>query len=405
MAANVAAFGVWEYDIGTDLITWDDTMFDIYGIPKITPMQYQLWVDRLHPEDRIRAEHSLQAIINELGREELEYRIIRPDNSIRYIQSIKTSLKDDTHQTIRLIGVNRDITERKRMEIELRNSEARYRSYFELPLTGRAVTSPTEGWLEVNATLCDMLGYTKTELTQMTWEELTYPDDLAADLVQFNRVMSGEIDGYTLEKRFIHKDGHSVHTHLAVNCLRKPDQAVDYIIALILDITERKQAEKSLRESEELLREMSRVAKVGGWNLDLKTHKLTWTEEVYRIREVDPNYQPQLKEGIDAFPPEARPILRESIKCAVNQGVSYDLELPFITAKGNHLWVRTIGNAEKLDGQIVRLFGVFQDITGRKRAEIALRESEEKFRLAFSNANTGMCQSICKEIYCKSTKK
>ena len=61
MAANVAAFGVWEYDIGTDLITWDDTMFDIYGIPKINPMQYQLWVDRLHPEDRLKAEHSLQA--------------------------------------------------------------------------------------------------------------------------------------------------------------------------------------------------------------------------------------------------------------------------------------------------------------------------------------------------------
>ncbi len=136
---------------------------------------------------------------------------------------------------------------------------------------------------------------------------------------------------------------------------------------------------------------MSRVAKVGGWNLDLKTHQLTWTEEVYRIREVDPDYQPQFEDGINAYPPEAQLILRESIKSAVNQGVSYDLELPFITAKGKHLWVRTIGNAEKLDGEIVRLYGVFQDITERKRAEEELRESEAKFRLAFSNANTGMC--------------
>ncbi len=521
----------------------------------------------------------------------------------------------------------RDITERKRMEHELSDSEARYRSYFELPLTGRAVTSPSKGWLDVNATLCDMLGYTKAELTQMNWTELTHPDDLAADLALFKRAMDGEINGYTLEKRFIHKDGHNVHTHLAVHCLRKTDQSVDYFVALILDITEqkraeqalrdsnarydelvrripvgvytlclnadgearflyasekfcqmlglteqevlhdaesvhgfihpddrasldesnriaaqtfepfrwegrsqlrgetrwlriesdstalpngdslwngvviditeRKQAEASLRESEillreaiefspiplniadndgnilvvnrqftenfgytlddiptidtwitraypnvdyraevlaqwnqdvvtalqngtvtpkreykvtskngtqfdveitskflgnisvvsfnnvternqterelrasrEVLREMSRVAKVGGWNLNLKTNKLTWTEEVYRIREVDSNYQPQLEEGVNAYPPDARKVLRESIERAVTQGVSYDLELPFITAKGNHRWVRTIGNVEQSDGQVVRLYGVFQDITERKTNE------------------------------------
>ena len=264
---------------------------------------------------------------------------------------------------------------------ELRNSEARFRSYFELPLTGRAITSPSNGWLEVNATLCEMLGYSKTELIQMTWAELTYPEDLAADLVQFNRVMSGEIDGYTLEKRFICKDRHSLHTHLAVHCLRKPDQSVDYFIALIVDITEHKRTEEALRASEELLREMGRIAKVGGWNLDLMTDKLTWTEEIYRIREVDPNYQPKVEEGIDCYAPDARPILRESMERAVTQGVPYDLELPFITAKGNHRWVRTIGKAKRVDGQTVRLYGIFQDITEHKKIGDALKSNEERMRL------------------------
>ncbi|MFZ4701526.1 MAG: PAS domain S-box protein, partial [Candidatus Methylumidiphilus sp.] len=81
------------------------------------------------------------------------------------------------------------------MEDELRGSEARFRSYFELPLVGCAVTLPSKGWLDANDTLCEMLGYGKTELAQMTWAELTHPDDIAADLVQFNRVLAGEIDG------------------------------------------------------------------------------------------------------------------------------------------------------------------------------------------------------------------
>ena len=140
-----------------------------------------------------------------------------------------------------------NITERKQMEDALRESESRFRGYFELPLGGRAITSPTKGWLDVNSELCDMLGYTKAELMQMTWAELTHPDDIAIDMAQFNRVMAGEINGYTIGKRFIHKSGRSVHTHLAVQCMRHPDQTVDYFMALLLDITKLKQAEEEIK--------------------------------------------------------------------------------------------------------------------------------------------------------------
>ncbi|MFA6102572.1 MAG: PAS domain S-box protein [Victivallaceae bacterium] len=148
---------------------------------------------------------------------------------------------------------------RKQTEEALRLSEARFRSYFELPFTGRAITSPDKGWMDVNTTLCDMLGYTKAEFTQMTWTELTHPDDLSADLTQFNRLLTGEIEGYTLDKRFIHKDGHSVFTHMAVQCLRHSDRSVDYLVAIILDISELKRTEEELIKAKEKAEESDRL--------------------------------------------------------------------------------------------------------------------------------------------------
>ncbi|MEI8244780.1 MAG: PAS domain S-box protein [Lentisphaerota bacterium] len=148
---------------------------------------------------------------------------------------------------------------RKQAKEAMAQSEARFRSYFELPLTGRAITSPQKGWMEVNATLCDMLGYTKAELMQMTWTELTHPDDLALDLTQFNRLLNDEIDGYMLDKRFIHKDGHSVFTHMAVQCLRHPDRSVDYLVSIIIDISELKRTEEELIKAKEKAQERDRL--------------------------------------------------------------------------------------------------------------------------------------------------
>jgi PAS domain S-box-containing protein len=101
-----------------------------------------------------------------------------------------------------------------------------------------------------------------------------------------------------------------------------------------------------------------------------------WSLETYRIHEVDPSLQPDLESAINFYAPEARPVIREAVQRAIEEGQSYDLELPFITAKGRSIWVRTMGQAEFRDGKCVRLFGMFQDITERRQAEQALRRFE-----------------------------
>ena len=146
----------------------------------------------------------------------------------------------------------RDITMRKRGE----QSEERFRRYFELGLIGMALTSPSKGLMEVNDRFCDILGYTRDELLRMNWADMTHPEDLAADVAQFERVLSGEVDGYTLEKRWIRKDGHIIEGRISVNCVRRPDGSVDYFVALLEDVTERNHAEAALRRSEERYRSL-----------------------------------------------------------------------------------------------------------------------------------------------------
>lgn len=141
-------------------------------------------------------------------------------------------------------------------------SRRHFMAYFESSPVGMATTSLKKGWIEVNDKLCEMLGYSRQELVRMTWLELTHPDDVEPDSLLFARVLAKEIDSYEIDKRFMRKDGLFLETHLAVQCIRDYAGEVDYFVAIIEAIQERKQLE---RERDQAL--ISKAAL-----LDLKFH-------------------------------------------------------------------------------------------------------------------------------------
>jgi PAS domain S-box-containing protein len=148
----------------------------------------------------------------------------------------------------RFVVLSRDITDRKRAEIE-----RSFRHFFEAGLVGMAITVPSKNWGQFNQRLTEMLGYGAQEMQGLTWAELTHPDDLAADEANFNRVMAGETDGYTMDKRFVRKDGSALHAAIAVRCERDAQGRAERFFAMVEDIDQRKRAEQELaRHRDEL---------------------------------------------------------------------------------------------------------------------------------------------------------
>ncbi|MFH0823743.1 MAG: PAS domain S-box protein [Pseudomonadota bacterium] len=239
--------------------------------------------DVIHPDDRASAEEMLQGLFQgKTERCRFEKRFIRKNGSVLTADVSMAGIRDARGEIRYLIVVMNDITGRKLAEDALRESEARFRGYFELPLTGIATIHREGRWLDVNDKLCRMLGYPKEELTRMTWVELTHPDDLAEEINEFAEVVRGDAAGYSRDKRFIRKDGDTVHAGVSVRSVRKADGSTDYLVALIQDVGDRKLAEEALGfERKQLLSIFDSLDAVVNV-IDPKTHEIVYLNRYAR---------------------------------------------------------------------------------------------------------------------------
>ena len=159
---------------------------------------------------------------------------------------------------------------------------------------------------------------------------------------------------------------------------------------LMSEIEERKLVETAMRQQQTLLRIAGRVARLGGWSLDLETQKVTWSDEICAIHELPAGHHPMLEEAIHFYPPEYREQVARVVQdCAAN-GVPFDFELELITAKGRRIWVRSIGEAVRdKAGRIVCLQGAFQDISDRKKDQDDQRRLAERLATTLESITDG----------------
>ncbi len=263
---------------------------------------------------------------------------------------------------------------RERITTELQASEERMRLFFERQIVGMAITSPEKGWLQVNNKLCRMLGYSREELFGVAWTELTYPDDLRADLEQFERMLTGAIDEYSMEKRFLRKDGSIIWTELSVGCVRFPDGKVDYVLALLMDITERKQAEAALRESEERYRTLvNNLPGLAYRSLnDEHWTMLFFSEEIQRMTGYPAAdfINNAVRSYTSIIHPDDRALVDRAVQAGVVAHQPFEMEYRLIRADGITIWVHEKGQGiYNSNGDLVWLDGVIIDISKHIRAE------------------------------------
>lgn len=147
-----------------------------------------------------------------------------------------------------------------------------------------------------------------------------------------------------------------------------------YLLLVLQDETVPTLLTQELQAANAMLDEVGDLARVGGWELDLRTQSLYWSRMVQRIHEVEPGYTPGLAEAVQFYAPEGLPRIQAAVELGIREGKGWDLELPLVTAKGNRIWVRAIGRAVLEGEQVVRLQGVFQDITARRASDESLRQ-------------------------------
>jgi formate hydrogenlyase transcriptional activator len=248
-AAASANAGLWEYEIGTGRVRANEVVRRLLGLPDGEDLTTDKILALVHPEDRAQYRERLAWFLHHDESYSQEYRLLLPDGTIRWINSMGRPFKTQPGQPAdRVFGASIDVTDRKRKETALRDSEEINRATFEQAAVGIAHVRVDGSWLRVNDKLCDILGYTRAELVGgMTFQDLTYHDDLASDLEFVREMLAGRRMTYSMEKRYVRRNRSVIWVNLTVSLVRDDAGQPRHFISIVEEITDRKRTEEQLR--------------------------------------------------------------------------------------------------------------------------------------------------------------
>jgi PAS domain S-box-containing protein len=343
--------------------------------------EIHIWVN---PSDRERLIRGLrtQGMVENL---EAEFRM--KDGSIK--TGLMSARIITFQNTPHILSITRDISHLKKKNREIEKSEEIHKKMVS-NISDVIAIMDADGTLKYKSPNIEKwFGWKPDDLVGTNGWDTVHPDDLERMQKEFFSLLEKDNSQKKVEYRYKCKDGgYKLISLTAVNLVHDSD--INGVLMNYHDITERKQTEYAFFRSQELLNEMGKIAQVGGWAFETETQELLWTDEMFSIYEVESSFVPTFETATNFFISESRQKLILARQVMMETGEPYDLELEFITAKGNHKWVRNIGRVKRFNGKITGRTGIMQDITNQKQSKEIQRESEEKYRLLYENTGVGI---------------
>lgn len=394
-AGRIAKIGYWAYDKDEDLISWSDEVHKIYGT---NPDEGVPNLDVILSFFTEKSKKELVEATIELASKgtpyEVELNMINANNENIWIRNLGQPVYNKQNEIIGRRGVSQNITKEKNDQLALLKAKEKVERNQNIMIQASKVAK---------------IGYWYQDLVNntLTWSDYIYqlyklkPED---DILKYeiaksyfdtesqekislaNKKLNENGTPYDLELRVVFSENEELWIRNMVQPVYNEHKEVIGKTGVIQNITE----EKNLRE---LNRQVGSLAKIGSWELDLLKENVFWTNEVHLIHETDPNtYVPNLNDAINFYREDFHQLIKSSIEKCITKGESHDLEAVIVTANKNELWVRVIFKAEFVNDVCTRIYGSIQNIDERKQAEIAVKESEAKFRTIFEIASLGIAQ-------------
>jgi len=317
----------------------------------------------VHPDDRELVRKAADSI-RKRGRDvSIEHRIARPDGTVRWVRHTGGVIRDERGKAINLAGIIQDVT-------EARDSESRYSRILKTSLDGFWITDMKGRLLEVNESYCRMSGYTRRQLLRMSIKDVVVDEKPAETISHIKKVEKEGADRFEgIHRR---KDGSTLDVEVSVTFL---DSEGGRLVVFLHDITERKRAESALRLSEQRYALAQRAASIGSWDWDIPTGGLKWSETIEPMF----GFAPGMFKGtygafLESVHPDDRRLVEDAVQSALNKNRSYDIEHRIIWPDGTVHWMSEKGDVLRDDrGEPLRMLGVVQDVTTRKKAEERIR--------------------------------
>ena len=388
-SSQATSDAIWDWNILTDEIFVGDSYTEIFGHRFknniITGVDCENFV---HPGDReAYYKHVDEVLKSKANKWSYEYRYLKSDGSYATINDKAVIIRNNEGKAIRMIGAMQDITSKKKLENQLRQSEEWFKGTFDHSPAGMAVMSTDGYWVEVNNRSCEILGYTKEELKKLRFQDISFLDDLAEDLANKERLDSGEMTNFTREKKYIRKDKSIVWVLLSVSLLRDKNGEILNYISQIIDITENKLLiEENNKNKTIQLNEAKNLYRLLADNtIDLVClHNLDAT-----FQYVSPSvknlvgYEPEELMGKtpnDYVHPEDLKRFYERLNGSIYNNEYKVQEFRFRNKNGEYIWLEITATIVEENGIPLSFQTTARDVTERKEAKQITEKALEKER-------------------------